>query len=786
LVKKAQVRPLYLDSARAVLERIQDLMARMNLEEKLAQLTSYWFNDLQINREPSPEKMRSLLGSGIGQISRIGGSSTLPPRGVAHAGNVIQHFLMEQTRLGIPAILHEECCLGYLGLGGTIFPQMIGLASSWNPDLVRRITTEIRRQMLAIGARQGLGPVLDIGCDPRWGRVEETFGEDPLLVTRFGVAYIRGLQGEEKQSGVLATAKHFAAHSIPAGGLNCAPVQLGPRALWETFLMPYQGAIREAGVRSVMNAYHELDGEVVAASRAIMTDLLRGSLGFDGLVVSDYSAISMLQSFHHITTDLRTAAALALRAGIDLELPSRKCYGEPLRAALENGDVSGKDIDTAVGRILQAKFELGLFENPYVDEGAVEACFETAPQRVLAGEAARQSIVLLKNDGVLPLAKLRTIAVIGPNANVSRNLIGDYSYLSMSELLVLHPIPGLGNGEIPNEEQIHTHSVKIATILEAIQVIAGAGTQVTYAPGCGVTGSDRSGFEDAARLASQADVTILVLGDKSGLVPDCTCGETRDRAELGLPGVQEELAKAVVATGKPVVVVMVNGRPLSITWLADNASAILEAWLPGEEGGAAVAAVLFGAVNPGGKLPVSIARSAGQIPLTYNHTPSGGHSNWYGDYMDLPAGPLYAFGHGLSYTTFEYSDLQISPEKAISGGRVDISLSVNNTGKVAGDEVVQLYVCDESSSVPRPVIELKGFYRITLRPGERRKLTFHLPVNLLAFYDTERKLIVEAGTVRISLGSSSADLRLSGSLEIVGHSPTEIAERVLECPVTVE
>jgi len=785
-VEKTQTRCLYMDSARAVPERIQDLMARMNLEEKLAQLTSYWFNDLQINREPSPEKMRSLLGSGIGQISRIGGSSTLPPRGVAHAGNVIQHFLMEQTHLGIPAILHEECCLGYLGLGGTIFPQMIGLASSWNPDLVRRITTEIRRQMLAIGARQGLGPVLDIGCDPRWGRMEETFGEDPLLVTRFGVAYIRGLQGEEKQNGILATAKHFAAHSIPAGGLNCAPVQLGPRALWETYLMPYQGAIREAGVRSAMNAYHELDGEVVAASRAIMTDLLRGSLGFDGLVVSDYNAISMLQSFHHVATDLGKAAALALRAGIDMELPSRTCYGEPLRAALENGDVSEEDINTAVGRVLQAKLELGLFENPYVDEGAVEACFETAPQRGLAGEAARQSMVLLKNDGVLPLAKPRTIAVIGPNAHSSRNLIGDYSYLSMSELLVLHPIPGLGNGEIPNEEQIHTHSVMIATILEAIQAKAGAGTQVTYAPGCGVTGSDRSRFEEAARLASQADVTILVLGDKSGLVPDCTCGETRDRAELGLPGVQEELAKAVVATGKPVVVVMINGRPLSITWLADNASAILETWLPGEEGGAAVAAVLFGAVNPGGKLPVSIARSAGQIPLAYNHTPSGGHSNWYGDYMDLPAGPLYAFGHGLSYTTFEYSDLRISPEKAVTGGRVDISLSVKNTGKLAGDEVVQLYVCDESSSVPRPVIELKGFCRITLRPGESRKLTFHLPVNLLAFYDTERKLIVEAGTVRISLGSSSADLRLSGSLEIVGHSPTKIAERVLECPVTVE
>jgi beta-glucosidase len=395
-------------------------------------------------------------------------------------------------------------------------------------------------------------------------------------------------------------------------------------------------------------------------------------------------------------------------------------------------------------------------------------------------------MILLKNDGTLPLAKPRTIAVIGPNADVSRNLIGDYTYLSMSELLVLHPIPGLGNGEIPNPEEIRAYSVRIPTILEAIRGKAGAGTQVTYAPGCGVADPDRSGFEKAVRLASQADVAILVLGDKSGLVPDCTCGETRDRAELGLPGVQEDLAKAVVATGKPVVVVLVNGRPLSIPWLAENASAILEAWLPGEEGGAAVAAVLFGAVNPGGKLPVSIARSSGQLPLAYNHTPSGSHSNWYGDYLDLSVTPLYPFGHGLSYTTFDYSDLRISPEKAVTGSGVDISLSVKNTGKLSGDEVVQLYVCDEFAAVPRPVVELKGFHRVALRPGERRKLTFHLPVNLLAFYDPDRNLIVEAGAVQIMLGSSSADIRLRGALEIVGHSPTKIAERIFECPVTVE
>ncbi len=785
-MENSQARPFYLDSTRPIPERLRDLLARMSLEEKLSQLTSYWYNDLVRNRELSAEKMQVLLGSGIGQISRIGGSSAMPPREVARAGNAIQRHLVEHTRLGIPAILHEECCLGYLGLGGTIFPQMIGLASSWNPDLVRRITGEIRRQMLAVGARQGLAPVLDIGCDPRWGRVEETFGEDPYLVTRFGVAYIRGLQGEDKQNGILATAKHFAAHSIPAGGLNCAPVQLGPRALWETFLMPYQAAIREAGVRSVMNAYHELDGEVVAASRAILTDLLRTTLGFDGVVVSDYSAILMLQNFHHVAPDLRMAAALALRAGIDVELPARNCYGDPLRAALEQGDVSGEDIDIAAGRILRAKLELGLFEKPYVDEGAVEAAFETPAQRGLAAEAARQSIVLLKNNGLLPLTRPRTIAVIGPNADVSRNLIGDYTLAGMLEVLALHPIPGLGNGDAPDEERIRAQSVKIPTILEAVRAQAGANTQVTHAPGCSVGGPDRSGFAEAVRLAAQADAVILVLGDKSGLVPDCTTGETRDRAELTLPGVQEELAKAVVAAGKPVAAVLINGRPLSSPWLAENADAILEAWLPGEEGGAAVAGVLFGAFNPGGKLPVSIPRSVGQVPLVYNHTLSGSHSNWYGDYSDLPTSPLYAFGHGLSYTTFAYSDLRIEPGTAAAGSRVEISLVVRNAGTVAGDEVVQLYISDECAVVPRPVMELKGFARVTLGPGESRRLTFHLPVNLLAFYDTGRKLIVESGAVRIMVGGSSADVRLRGALEITGPSPVRIAERVFECPVTLE
>ena len=783
--KVSPTQPIGMRSTFPISTRSQDLLNQMTIEEKLAQLTSFWFNDLQENQDPSIDKMQALLGNGIGQISRVGGSSTLSPVGVARAGNKIQRFLVNQTRLGIPAILHEECCAGYMGLGGTVFPQMIGVASTWNPTLAEVMTKEIRGQLLAVGARQALSPVLDITADPRWGRTEETFGEDPLLVTQFGIAYIRGLQGESMTTGILATGKHFIGHSLSLGGLNCAPVHLGPHALWDTYLMPFQAAIKEAGLRSVMNAYPELDGDIVAASRSILTDLLRGKLGFDGIVVSDYHAIPMIHTFHHVTPGKQTAAVKALMAGIDMELPTRDCYGEPLRAALEAGEVSIHEIDVVVGRILQTKFELGLFDHPYVDEGTVLEIFETPKQRALAREVARQSIVLLKNDHLLPLTKPRTMAVIGPNANAPRHLLGDYSYFSTFELMTLRPMPGSVFISGVDEDHVQANSVHIPSILESICEQVGEDTKVLYAPGCPIAVVDRSGFEEAIEKARQAEVVILVLGDKSGMVPDCTSGEFRDRAELGLPGVQEELAKAIVAIGKPVVAVLINGRPLAIPWLDKNIPAILEAWLPGEEGAAAIAEVLFGVYNPGGKLPVTVPLSVGQVPICYNHKPSGGRSNWYGDYVETPVSPLYPFGHGLSYTTFVYSDFHISSSEAFSGDQVEISLLITNIGKVSGDEVVQLYVCDEYASIPRPVKELKGFCRIALGRGESCELTFHLPVDMLAFYDEDLNLVVEAGKIKVFLGSSSDDIRLQGEFNITGSAKSSVRERVFSCPVTI-
>jgi len=784
--KATRTEPPYLSPRLPTSARVQDLLARMTLEEKLAQLTSFWFRELQDGQDLSHERARTLLGSGIGQISRVGGSSTLTPVEVARAGNAIQHFLVSETRLGIPAILHEECCAGFMTLGGTIFPQMIGLASTWDPALAREMAGEIRRQMLAVGARQALAPVLDIARDPRWGRTEETFGEDPVLVSQFGVAYVQGLQGEYPGTGVIATGKHFVGHSQSAGGLNCGPVLLGSRTLWDVYLMPFQAAIREAGLMSIMNAYPELDGDLVAASRSILTDLLRGELGFQGVVVSDYLAIPMIHSFHRAAQDLTVAAAKALQAGIDVELPTRICYGEPLREAIEAGKVSLEEIDGAVQRVLQSKFDLGLFEQPYVDEAAVPEVLETPKQRTLALEIARRSMVLLKNEGgLLPLVGSGTIAVIGPNADRPRHLLADYSYPSMLELMRLAPMPHMASIGDVDEDRLFANSVAIPSVLEGLRAQADSSQTILYAPGCSVADQDRSGFDEAVQLAGRADVVVLVLGDKSGLVPDCTSGETRDRAELGLPGVQEELVRAVVAVGKPVVAVLVNGRPLAIPWLVEHVPAILEAWLPGEEGAMAIAEVLFGRANPGGRLPITVPRSVGQVPLYYSHKPSGGRSHWYGDYVELPSSPLYPFGHGLSYTSFEYSDIRIAPGAAASGKQIAISLKLANTGGVAGDEVVQLYAGQEYASLPRPVKELKGFRRVSLDSGESCELTFHLPVDAMAFHDESLELVVERGRVRVFLGSSSEDIRLEGQFTIAGAVKTAVQNRVFACPVEV-
>ena len=752
---------LYLDQTRPMEERGRDLLSRMTLDEKLAQLGGVWAFELLEDMGFSEEKARSLIGKGIGQITRLAGATSLEPAASAELANRIQAFLVENTRLGIPAIVHEECCSGYMARGATCFPQIIGVASTWEPELVEEMTSAIRIQMRAVGAHQGLAPVLDVTRDPRWGRVEETFGEDPYLVSRMGVSYVKGLQGRDLRRGVMATGKHFVAYGLSEGGKNCAPVHLAPRELHEVFLAPFAAAIKEAHLASIMNAYHELDGTPCGSSRELLTEILRNQLRFDGIVVSDYFAINMLFNFHHVAQDQGEAARMALEAGIDVELPGSDCYSQPLREAVRNGAVDESLIDQAVSRILRMKFRLGLFENPYVDTNVekISGAFESPEQRALAREIARKSIVLLKNKAesekgsLLPLRKdLSSIAIIGPNADSARNMLGDYSYPAHIELTL---------GENPD------WYVPMISVLEGIKRQVSPQTRVHHAKGCDVTGESKAGFAEAVEMAGKSDVAVLVVGGRSGLTDRCTSGEARDRAEIGLPGVQEPLVRAIYETGTPVVIVLINGRPLSSPWMAEHIPAILEAWLPGEEGGAAVADVLFGDYNPGGKLPITIPRAAGQIPIYYNHKPSGGRSHWYGDYVSLSSRPLFPFGHGLSYTRFEFDGLRIEPQQVDAEGEVEISVDVKNVGERAGDEVVQLYVHLSARSVTRPVKELKGFKRITLEAGEKKSVTFALPVSQLGFYNREMEFVVEPGTVEVMIGGSSEDIRLRGKALVV-------------------
>ena len=765
------------------INRAKDLVAKMTLDEKIAQLGSFWIYEIQTAGELDWEKAKNRLKNGIGQITRLAGGSTLSPREAAKAANKLQKYLVEETRLKIPALIHEESCLGAMVLGGSAFPQMIGLASTFQPALAEKMTTEIRKQLMAIGARQALGPVLDVAIDPRWGRVEESFGEDPMLVSHFGEAYIKGLQSGNLENGVAATGKHFIGHSHSQGGLNCAPVHIGMREVYNKLMAPFQAAIRDAGLATIMNAYPEIDGEVVGASRRILTDILRKELGFEGLVVSDYETLTMLNNFHFIAKNYTEAAAMALNAGIDVELPTAECYADPLKQALDQGKISIEFVDDAVARHLSLKFELGLFENPYVDARGVLEVFETPDQRHLAREIARKSMVLLKNDGLLPLDKgTKKITVIGPNADSPRNQLGDYSYWAMSELMQ-YQAPSQHALIDDKLEDAKKHQIEIVSILDGIKRAVSPGTDILFAKGADYKGDDHSGIDEAVNQAKQADVVILVLGDRSGLVPECTTGETRDSATLMLPESQEALAKAVIGTGKPVVLVLVNGRPYAIPFLAGKADAILEAWLPGEEGGNAVADVIFGDVNPGGKLPLTFPRSVGQLPLLYHSKPSGKKSNWYGDYTDSRVTPLFPFGHGLSYTTFEYTDFSKSAEKATIGETLEISFTLKNVGDLSGEEVVQLYVHDLFASSPRPAKELKGYHRLALSPGESKRVTFEMKVDQCAFYNQDLNLVLEPGTIDVMIGSSSEDIRLSGEFEIVGPGVMEVKDRVFHCPV---
>ena len=757
----------YRESNRPVDERVSDLLGRMTLEEKLAQLGSCWAHQILDREAFDPTKAAALIGDGIGQITRLAGVTNLGQCAVAELANQIQRFLIEETRLGIPAIVHEECLHGLLALESVCFPQSIGQAATWEPDLVRAMATRIGRELRAAGAQQGLAPILDITRDPRWGRIEETYGEDPYLVAELGAAYVRGLQGDgAPEERVFATGKHMVGHGVPEGGLNHAPSHIGPRELEDAFLFPFEAAVRDAGLKSIMNAYDDVDGMPCIASKAIFTETLRDRWGFDGIVVSDYAAIDEIITSHAMTADRSEAAALALEAGVDVELPTALFYSGPLKEAIASGRVSPAVVDVAVSRVLRAKFELGLFDKPYVVPD--RAGLDFAQDRALAREIARQSIVLLANDGTLPLrTDLKTVAVIGPNADSARNLLGDYAHYVHFEAMIENG--GFGT-ELPEwfakTDELEGH----ATILDAIRGRMAGDAEVRFAAGCGLTDGGDEDIRQAVAAARGADVALVVMGERSGLTKDCTCGEGRDRVDIGLPGRQGELVAAVAATGTPTVLVLLSGRPLAIEPEVAACAAIVHVWVPGEEGPEAIADVLFGVSNPGGKLPVTVPRRVGQVPIYYGHKPSGGRSSWTGPYADGSNLPLWPFGFGLSYTRFEVRDLRLDRQSVAIDGEFEASVEVRNVGGCAGDEVVQLYVRDEEASVTRPVKELRGFKRVRLEVGESRRVTFVLALEQLAFAGLDGRLRVEPGRLTVMAGTSSVDLPCSAEIQVTGEA----------------
>ncbi|MBN2387968.1 MAG: glycoside hydrolase family 3 C-terminal domain-containing protein [Anaerolineales bacterium] len=740
----------YWNASLPVEERVADLLDRMTLEEKIAQMSIFRMetNNLPAEEIPLTEQTRGLLAEGVGAIGRPGMNS--PARNTAIWTNAIQKHLRQETRLGIPAFFVDEALHGLMAFGSTSFPQAIALASTWNPNLVREVFAVAAREMRARGENWALTPVLDLARDPRWGRTEETYGEDPFLGARIGVAAIRGLQGDGLPVGrehVLATAKHFAVHGQPEAGTNAAPTNYAEREIREYFLPAFRAAVMEAGVGSVMAAYNEINGIPVHVNSWLLDEVLRGEWSFQGLIVSDGNAISQLETVHRLAGSKAEAARKALAAGIDFELDA--CFHTLLEQVRE-GTVPEAQVDRAVGRVLQAKFLLGLFEDPYTDPDQAERVTNRAVARALAYRAAAESLILLKNEDLLPLeaASLKTLAVIGPNAAGIH--LGGYS-----------ADPG-----------------RAVSVLDGIRAKVGEQVEVLYAEGCRITAEDFDGqgwrgwWEDAATaadpetdarliaeavaVARRAEAVLLVVGENESVCREGWSAEhLGDRDSLDLPGAQDDLVRAVVATGVPVVVLLINGRPLSVNYIAEHVPAIFEGWYLGQEGGTAFADALFGDINPGGRLPITFPRSVGQIPAYYNHKPSARRG-----YLFADASPLFPFGHGLSYTTFEYRALQVLPAKITAREQFAVRVDVTNTGQRPGDEVVQLYVRDVASGiVTRPVKELKGFRRVTLQPGETRMVEFILRPEHFAFLNEHMQLVVEPGLFEIMVGPSSAQVQ---------------------------
>ncbi|TDV35622.1 beta-glucosidase [Paraburkholderia caballeronis] len=780
--------PLYRNPDAPVEARVADLFGRMTLDEKIAQLHAVWLKLSADGRHQSRTEdfaqrdtgvpLDTLLRHGLGQVTRPLGTHTVDPEEGVKALNALQKQIVENTRLGIPVMAHEECLVGLMVKDATLFPSPLNYGATWNPSLVGRVGDVIGEQARSIGCHQGLAPVLDVSRDPRWGRTEETFGEDPYLVGVLACHYVNGLQGERRD--LIATLKHFVAHSASEGARNHAPVHVGPRELNDTFLLPFEMAVKLAHAGSVMPAYHDIDGVPCHTNRDLLQGVLRDKWGFDGLIVADYAAVNLLYTHHGVARDAAEAAAQTFNAGLDVELPGHECALH-LKEALERGEITEATIDAAVKRVLRAKFTIGLFEHPYVDPDKVN--LQSAEATAIAREVAIESAVLLRNDGVLPLApdSAQKIAVIGPTADDPLALLAGYSF----------PVHLINSGEQSNSQ--------ITTPLHALRERFG-NERVAYARGCYIIEERRAGapvfpgdvsmdarsadardelisedttqIADAVAAARGADVALVFVGDLAGLFQSGTVGEGSDTDSLALPGVQQALLDAVVASGTPTVVVMTGGRPYNLGGLEERIAAQVMAFAPGEAGGEALADLLTGRANFSGRLPLSVPKSGGAVPYTYNHRLKSA-----GTPIAYHFGSRYPFGFGLGYTRFEYGDLDIvAVEAPIENGTFEFSFTVKNVGARSGVDVVQIYVRDRLASTSRPVRELKAFARVPVEPGASARVRVRLPVDMLNFTDGRGERIVEPGDFDLMIGSSSRDIHLDSTLTVAGDA-TRTLER---------
>lgn len=771
------------DAAASPQERADSLIAAMTLKEKTAQLYGVWVGASSEGGEVAPHQnemnppvdLNGILPDGLGQLTRPFGTAPVDPALGALSLQRTQQRIAAANRFGIPALVHEECLAGFATWQATAYPVPLAWGATFDADLIRTMGSAIGADMRSVGVHQGLAPVLDVVRDARWGRVEETIGEDPYLIGTLATAYIQGLES----SGVVATLKHFVGYSASKAGRNLAPVSVGARELADVLLPPFEMAVRESGVRSVMHAYTDLDGVPTAADTSLLTGLLRDTWGFDGTVVADYFGVAFLKNLHGIAGTFGEAAAAALAAGVDVELPTVHAFGEHLIAEVEAGRVPVSLIDRALRRVLVQKIELGLLDSDWSavppalrdadlrDAAALEGSIslDKAANRELAARIAEQSIVLASNNGILPLRSPGRIAVVGPNADNAQAFLGCYSF------------PAHVGGQHPDVPV----GIELPTVAQSLKAEFPDST-ITVTPGCSIDGTSTEGFDDAAAAAAAADVVIAVLGDRAGLFGRGTSGEGCDAESLVLPGVQQQLLDRLVETGKPVVLVLLTGRPYAVGSAVEDAAAIVQAFFPGEEGGPAVARVLSGSVNPSGRLPVSIPARPGAQPSTYLAAPLAQASS----VSNIDPAAAYPFGHGLSYTTFAWGGLELEgPSTVAVDGAAKASITVTNTGDRAGVELVQLYLHDPVASVVRPVQKLVGYARVPLEPNASARVSFTVPADVASFTGRDGGRIVESGDLELRFGASSGDIRLQATITLTGETRTVDHTRSLHCGVTV-